>query len=136
MTNTGELSKARFFERIIAEMNSSTEAGKIGREFTGDSPEAAPSQPHRDICTPPVWMPELGDDSEMPDNTDEEELDSELSEEEELDKLDMDFEIDLESGLWDEEQRFQTSDPSIEMTITRAGQRTIYKSAEFIEDSD
>jgi len=47
--------------------------------------------------------------------------------------LDMDIEMNHESGLWDKTpQKFQNSSP----TITKMGQRTMYKSVELIEDSD
>lgn len=136
MTGSRKINKTRFFERLIAEMNGHTEADEIGRVSTGSGLGAAVSPPERDIYTPQVWVPELGDDSEMSDHTNDEELDSELLEEEELDGLDMDVEMKHESGLWDKAQRFQTSGPSVDVPITKTGQRTTYKSAEFIEDSD
>ena len=133
MTHSKELNKERFFERTIAEMNCDIEAGEIETE-SGHEVTVPPL--HRDIYTPLVWIPELEDDSEMTDYTSDEELDRELSEEEELDRLDMDAEMDHELGLWDKAQRFETSGLSVEVPSTRMGQRTMYKSAEFIEDSD
>ena len=89
------------------------------------------------MYAPLVWIPESDDDSEMTDNTSDEELYNELlEEEEELDELDMDIEMNHESGLWDKAQKFQDSDPKLEGSITKRGERTIYKNAESVEDSD
>lgn len=88
------------------------------------------------MYAPLVWIPESDDDSEMTDNTSDEELYNELLEEEELDELDMDIEMNHESGLWDKAQKFQDSDPKLEGSITKRGERTIYKNAESVEDSD
>ena len=138
MTNHGELNKARFFESIIAEMNNSAELGGIEkeRELTGGSPDFTFPSLHRDIYTPLVWMTESQDDAEVTDHTDDEELDNELLEEEELDGLDMDVEMNHESGLWNKAQRFQTLGPDPDASIGKAAHGTTYKSAEFIEDSD
>lgn len=132
MANSRELNKAGFFEGIVADMDVNTEA----EEFAESGPDVRFPPLHREIYAPLVWIPELGDDSEMTDNTNDEELDNELLEEEELDELDMDIEMNHESGLWDKTQKFQNSSPKIEGTITKMGQRTMYKSAELIEDSD
>src|SRR5258708_7411942 len=129
MTCSRDLNKASFFDRIITEMSGNTEAEEVAREFNGGSSEAAVSPLHRDIYTPLVWIPEPGDDQEVAGHTNDEEMDSELLEEEELDKLDMDVEMAHESGLWDKAQRLQASGPS-------DGVRTLYKSVEFIDDSD
>ena len=129
MTWSRNLDRASFFDRMIIEMNYDTEAKEIVRESTGRSPEATILPLHRDIYTPLVWIQEPGDDQEVADHTSDEEMDSELLEEEELDKLDMDVEMAHESGLWDKAQRLQTSGPSVEV-------RTVYRSAEFIDDSD
>lgn len=136
MANSRGLNKTSFFESIIAEMDGNVEAEKIGSEFSENGPDATSLPPHRDIYTPLVWIPEPGEDSEMEDDTDIEELDKELLEEEELDELDMDMEMNHESGLWDKTQRSQTSGSEVQASITKQGQRVIYKSAEFIEDSD
>ena len=128
MANSRELNKAGFFEGIIADMDVNTEA----EEFAESGSDVRFPPLHREIDAPLVWIPELGDDSEMTDNTNDEELDNELLEEEELDELDMDIEMNHESGLWDKTQKFQNSSP----TITKMGQGTMYKSAELIEDSD
>jgi hypothetical protein len=133
MTNFRELDKARFFDRIIAEMNGNTEAEN---EFTGSGSEATVSPLHRDIYTPLVWVPELGEDSEVADHANDEELDGELLEEEELDELDMDVEMDHESELWDRARRFQISESCVEVPTTKMGQQTVHRSAEIIEDSD
>jgi hypothetical protein len=132
MANSRELNKAGFFGGIIADMDINTEAGETVGKFTGSCPGVAFPTLHRDIYAPLVWMPELGDDAEMSDSTDDDEVDHELLEEEELDELDKDIEMDHESGLWDKAQKFQTSGPK----ITRGGQQTTHKSTEFIEDSD
>lgn len=134
MANSRELNKAGFFEGIITDMGASTEAEEIGGAPAESGPDVTLPPLHRDIYTPLVWIPELGDDSEMTDNMNDEELDNELLEEEELDELDMEIEMDHESGLWDKAQGFR--DPKIEGSITKKGQRTTYKSAAFIEDSD
>jgi hypothetical protein len=138
MTNHRELNKERFFDSIIAEMKSKAESNGIEREkefFESGSDVTFPSL-HGDIYTPLVWMTELEEDSEMTDHTDDDELDNELLEEEELDGLDMDMEMRHESGLWDRAQGFHTLDPDAATSIQKSGQRTTYKSAEFIEDSD
>lgn len=132
MANSRELNKAIFFEGIIADMGINTEA----EEFAESGPDARFRPLHREIYAPLVWIPELGDDSEMTDNTNDEELDNELLEEEELDELDMDIEMNHESGLWDRAQKLQNSSPKNEGSITKQGRRTMYKSAELVEDSD
>jgi len=133
MASSRELNKAGFFERVITDMD-----GNIGTggESAGSGPDVTLPALHKDIYSPLVWIPELGDDSEMAENTNEEDLDNELLEEEELDELDMDVEIGHESGLWDKAQGFRTLGGKIEGPTTKRGQRTTYKSAEFIEDSD
>jgi hypothetical protein len=136
MGNSRELNKAGFFEDIIADMDTNTEAEEIEGEFAESGPDVTFQPLHREMYAPLVWIPELGDDSEMADNTSDEELYNELLEEEELDELDMDIEMNHESGLWDKAQKFQNPDPKIEGSITKRGQRTMYGSAEFIEDSD
>lgn len=132
MANSRELNKAGFFEGIIADMDINTEAGETVGKFAGSGPDVTFRTLHRDIYAPLVWMPELGDDAEMSDSTDDDEVDHELLEEEELDELDKDIEMDHESGLWDKAQKSRTSGPK----ITRGGQQTTHKSTEFIEDSD
>jgi len=136
MGNSRELNKTGFFEGIVADMNIDIGAKETGGEFVEGSPDVALPPLHRDIYAPLVWIPEPGDDSEMTDNTDEGELERELVEEEELDELDMDIEVEHESGLWNKAQRVQTSGPETEALTTKRGQLTAYKSAEFIEDSD
>lgn len=108
-------------------MNGNTE--EVVREFAGSNSETRVSPLHRDIYTPLVWLPEPGDDQEVAEHMNDGETDSELLEEEGLDKLDMDVEMAHESGLWEKAQRFQASGPSV-------GVRTVYRSAEFIDDSD
>ena len=105
-------------------------------EVNASGPEVTIIPPDRGVYTAPVWIPELGDDSEITDHTSDTELDSELLEEEELDKLDMDVEMSHESGLWDKAQKFQASDPSVKLSITETRQGRMYKSADFIEESD
>lgn len=136
MGNSREVNKAMFFEGIIADLDINVEGEETQGGFTESGPDVTSPPLHREIYAPLVWIPEFGDDSEMTDNTDDEELDNELLEEEELDELDMDIEMKHESGLWDRAQKFQNSDPKIEGPITKGGQRAMYKSAEFIEDSD
>ena len=136
MGKSRELNKAGFFEGIIAEMDTNREAEEREEEFAESGPDLTFPPLHREVYAPLVWIPELGDDSEMTDNTNDEELYNELLEEEELDELDMDIEMNHESGLWDKAQKFQNSDPKIEGSITKRGQRKMYKSAEFIEDND
>jgi hypothetical protein len=135
MANSRELNKTRFFENIIADMDGDIEE-EIGRDFTDSGPDATFLPLHRDIYTPLVWVPELGDDVEMTDNTSEEELDTELLEEEELDELDMNDEMTHESELWEKAQKSQVSGPDVGVLITEKGRRAMYKSVEFIEDSD
>ena len=136
MGNSRELNKAGFFEDIIADMDTSTGMEETEGEFAEGGPDVTFPPLHREMYAPLVWFPEFGDDSEMTDNTNDEELDNELFEEEGLDGLDMDIEMNHESGLWDKAQKFQNPDPKIEGSITKRGQRTMYKSAKFIEDSD
>ena len=137
MTSSSELNKAKFFERIIAESNGNFEEEEIGRDITGSSTELTLPPLHRDLYTPLLWVPELGNDSEMIDQANDEEFEIVLLEEEGLDKLDMDIEMDHESGLWNKVQRSQASGPGVEMPTTETGQRTrMYRSAEFIDDSD
>jgi len=136
MGNSRELNKAGFFEDIIADMDTSTGIEETEGEFAEGGPDVTFPPLHREMYAPLVWFPEFGDDSEMTDNTNDEELDNELLEEEGLDELDMDIEMNHESGLWDKAQKFQNLDPKIEGSITKRGQRTMYKSAKFIEDSD
>ena len=136
MANSRELNKTGFFEGIIADMDVNVEAEGIEGELAEGGPDVTFPPLHREIYAPLVSIPELGDDSEMTDNTNDEELDNELLEEQELDELDMDIEMNHESGLWDKAQKFQNPGPKIEGPITKRGQRTMYKSAEFIEDSD
>ena len=136
MANSRELNKAGLFERIVADMNVNIETKEKNGESTKSDLEVASLPLHRDIYAPLVWIPELGDDSGMTDSTDDEGVDNELSEEEELDELDMDIEMEHESWLWDKAQKFRTSGSNTEVPIMERGQRTTYKSAEFIEDSD
>jgi len=136
MANSRELNKAGFFEGIIADMDVNIEAEEIEGGRAESWPDVTLLPPHRDIYAPLVWIPELRDDSEMSDDTSDEEVDDELLEEEELNELDMDIEMEHESGLWDKAQRSQTSDPNIEAPVTKGGRRTTHKSADFIEDSD
>lgn len=131
MANAREPNKARFFEAIVADVGVN-----VGTEETEGDSTVTLLPLHRDIYAPLVWIPELGDDSEMTDNTDDEEVDNELMEEAVLDELDMGIEMEHESGLWDKAQRFRTSNPKIEASITKRRQRTTNKSSEFIEDSD
>ena len=136
MGNSRELNKARSFEGIIADMDANAEAEKPEGELVERGPNVTFPPLLREVYAPLVWIPELGGDTEMTDNTDDEELDNELMEEEELDELDMDAEMKHESELWDKTQKFRDSGPVIERTITKGEQRAAYKSAEFIEDSD
>jgi len=136
MGNSRELNKAGSFEGIIADMDANAEAEKTEGESVESGPNVRLPPLRREVYAPLVWIPEPADDSEMTDNTDDEELDNELIEEEELDELDMDVEMKHESGLWDKTQKFQDSGPVIARTITKEGQRAVYKSAEFVEDSD
>jgi len=136
MGNSRELNKAGFFEGVVADMDTNTEAEETGGEFAESGTDVTFPPLHREMYAPLVWIPESDDDSEMTDNTNDEELYNELLEEEELDELDMDIEMNHESGLWDKAQQFQNSDPKIEGSIRKRGQRTIYKNAEFVEDSD
>jgi len=136
MANSRELNKAGFFEGIVADMDINFEAEKKEGEPAESWLDVALLPPHRDIYAPFVWIPELRDDSEMTDNTSDEEVDDELLEEEELDELDMDIEMEHESGLWDKAQRLQTSGPKIEAPLTKGGRRKANKRAEYIEDSD
>jgi len=136
MASSRELNKVEFFERVIADMDDNIGTGGIRGEFAGSGPDVTFPPLHKDIYTPLVWIPELGDDSETIDDTNEEDLDNELLEEEELDELDMDIEMDHESGLWNKTQGFRALGAKTEGSITKRGQRTTYKSAEFIEDSD
>jgi hypothetical protein len=133
MTNSGELNKETFFEGIIAEMDCNIELENVS---AGGDPEVTFQSLKGDTCSPLLWMPEPGDDTEMSDHTNDEELDDELLEEEELDKLDMDIEVNHESGLWDKANRSQTSGPGAEISIAERGRGTTYKSAEFIDDSE
>lgn len=136
MANSRELNKTGFFEGIVADMDINIEAEKTEGELAESWLDVAFLPPHKDIYAPLVWIPELKDDSEMSDNMSDEEVDDELLEEEELDELDMDIEMEHESGLWDRAQRFQTSSPKIEAPLTKGGRRTTNKRAEYIEDSD
>ena len=136
MANSRELNKAGFFEGIITEMNVNVGAGGAEGGFAESGPDVTLPPLHRDIYAPLVWIPELEGDSEMTDNTDDEEVDNELLEEEGLDELDMDIEMEHESWLWDKVQKSRSSDPNNEAPVTKGGQRTAYKSAEFVEDSD
>jgi len=136
MANSRELNKAGFFEGIVADMDINIEAEKTEGGPAENWLDAVFLPPHRDIYAPLVWIPELRDDSEMTDNTSDEEVGDELLEEEELDELDMDIEMEHESGLWDKAQRRQTSSPNIEAPLTKGGRRTTNKRAEYIEDSD
>ena len=136
MANSRKLNKAGFFEGIVADMDINIEAEKAEGELAESLLDAALLPPHRDIYAPLVWIPDPRDDSEMTDNTSDEEVDGELLEEEELDELDMDIEMEHESGLWDKAQRLQTSGPKIEALLTKGGRRTTNKRAECIEDSD
>lgn len=136
MGNSREPNKAGFFEGIIADMGINAEAEETEGGFTGSGPDVTFPPLHREMYAPLVWIPELGDDTEMTDNTDDEELCNELLEEEELNELDMDIEMNHESGLWDRAQELQNSDPKIERFITKRGRQTMHKSAEFIEDND
>lgn len=136
MGNSRELNKAGTFEAIIADMEANATAEKTRGELVESGPNVTVPSLRREVYAPLVWIPEPGDDSEMTDNTDDEELDNELIEEEELDELDMDAEMKHESGLWDKTQKFRDSGLVIERTITKEGQRAVYKSAELVEDSD
>ena len=136
MGNSRELNKAEFFEDIIADMDTNTTAEEAEGKFAESCPDVTFPPVHREMYAPLVWIPESGDDSEMTDHTNDEELYNELLEEEELDGLDMDIEMNHESGLWDKAQKFQNSDLKIERSITKRGRRTMYESVEFIEDSD
>ena len=136
MANSRELNKTGFFEAIVADMDINIEAEKTEEELAESWLDAASLPPHRDIYAPLVWIPEPRDDSEMTDNTSDEDVDDELLEEEELDELDMDIEMEHETGLWDKAQRLQTCGPNIEAPLTKGGLRTTNKRAEYIEDSD
>lgn len=133
MTKFRELSKVRFFQNIITEMDGSAESK---RASTHSGPYVESRSLHKDIYAPLVWVPELGDDEELADDTIDKEIDDELSEEEELDEFDMDIETNYELKLWDKVHRFQTLDRGTEASITKGRQQTTYKSAEFIGDSD
>lgn len=136
MTNSRELNKAAFFEDLVAEMNVTTGAEETEAESTKGCPDATLSPLHRDIYAPLVWISEPEDDSEMSDDTDDEAVDDELLEEAQLDELDMDIEMEHESGLWGRAQRSQVSGPKTEVPITKGGRRKAYNSMELIEDSD
>ena len=111
MGNSRELNKARSFEGIIADMDANAEAEKPEGELVERGPNVTFPPLLREVYAPLVWIPELGGDTEMTDNTDDEELDNELMEEEELDELDMDAEMKHESELWDKTQKFRDSGP-------------------------
>jgi len=136
MANSRELNTAGFFEGIVADVDVGVEGEKTEGEPAESWPDVTFLPPHRDIYTPLVWIPESRGDSEMTDDTSDEEVDDELLEEEELDEFDMDVEMEHESGLWDKAQRFQTSGPDVEASITKGGRQMAHRSAVYIEDSD